>query len=302
MKKKEYEYVILKKSGLFLVAFLCMSLLFVACGQEAAPADSPDPNDSVEPSDSTEPEESAEPTDDGEDSLQRVLDAGELTVVGSGGYPPFNFIDDNGDIVGFDVDTGQEIADRLGVELNYVTGEWSGLIEGLKAGRYDGILGSMAITKERLKTVDFTIPPYYYSGAQLVVRRDSGITDPAEMEGKAIAVATGTNYEMDANNLGAEVKLYDDDNGTMMELVSGRVDGVITDRLVALRAMNEMEGGDELMLAGDLLRLEKMGIAINKEDDTLLAAIDEILQEMHDDGTLTAISEEWHNGADITKE
>ena len=288
--------MIFKKSGLFLVALLCMSLLFAACAKPAEPADSTDPAGSVEPS------EPAEPTDDAEvDSLQRVLDAGQLTVVGSGGYPPFNFIDDNGDVVGFDVDTGQEIADRLGVELNYVTGEWSGLIEGLRAGRYDGILGSMAITEERLETVNFTIP-YYYSGAQLVVREDSGITDPSEMEGKSIAVATGTNFEMDVTDLGAEVKLFDDDNGTMMELISGRVDGVITDRLVALRAMNEMEGGDELMLAGDLLRLESMGIAINKEDDTLLAAIDEILQEMHDDGTLTAISEEWHNGADITKQ
>lgn len=293
--------MIFKKSGLFLVTLLCMSLLFAACGQEAAPADSPDSSESVEPAESAEPEDSTEPTADGEDSLQRVLDAGELTVVGSGGYPPFNFIDDNGDVVGFDVDTGQEIADRLGVELNYVTGEWSGLIEGLKAGRYDGILGSMAITDERLEMVNFTIP-YYYSGAQLVVREDSGITDPSEMEGKSIAVATGTNFEQDATDLGAEVKLYDDDNGTMMELISGRVDGVITDRLVALRTMNEMEGGDELMLAGDLLRLEKMGIAINKEDDTLLTAIDEILQEMHDDGTLTAISEKWHSGADITKE
>ena len=298
MKQEEYEYVIFKKSGLFLVALLCVSLVFAGCAKEAAPADSPQADESAQPAESTEPEDSAEPAD-GDDSLQRVLDAGELTVVGSGGYPPFNFIDDNGDVVGFDVDTGQEIADRLGVELNYVTGEWSGLIEGLKAGRYDGILGSMAITDERLEMVNFTIP-YYYSGAQLVVRSDSGITDPSEMEGKTIAVATGTNFEMDAENLGAEVKLYDDDNGTMMELASGRVDGVITDRLVALRAMNEMEGGDELMLAGDLLRLESMGIAINKEDDTLLAAIDEILQKMHDDGTLTAISEKWHNGADIT--
>lgn len=89
------------------------------------------------------------------DSLQRVLDAGKLTVVGSGGYPPFNFIDENGDVIGFDVEVGKEIADRLGVELNYVTGEWSGLIEGLRNKRYDGILGSMAITEERLESVNF---------------------------------------------------------------------------------------------------------------------------------------------------
>lgn len=240
----------------------------------------------------------ASTTSDTDVSLQRVMDADELTVVGSGGYPPFNYIDDNGDVIGFDVDVGAEIAARLGVELNYVTGEWSGLIEGLRAGRYDAILGSMAITEERLQTVNFSIP-YYYSGAQLVVRSDSGITDPGGMEGKAIAVATGTNYVQDAVGLGGEAKLYDDDNLTMMELISGRVDGCITDRLVALGAMNGLKGGEGLEFCGEILRLESMGIAIKQEDTSLLEKIDEILQEMQDDGTLSAISEKWLGG-DVT--
>jgi polar amino acid transport system substrate-binding protein len=119
------------------------------------------------------------------------------------------------------------------------------------------------------------------------------------MEGKSIAVATGTNYVQDAEDLGAEAKLYDDDNLTMMELISGRVDGVITDRLVALEAMNGLEGGDELELCGEILRLESMGIAIRQEDTSLLERINEILQELHDDGTLTAISEKWLGG-DVT--
>ena len=232
-------------------------------------------------------------------SLQRVLDAGVLVVVGSGGYRPFNYIDETGEVVGFDVEVGKEIAKRLAVELDYQTGEWSGLVEALRAGRYDAILGSMAITEARLEVVNFTIP-YYYSGAQLVVRADSGITDPADMKGKTIAVSTGTNYVQDAEKLEAEIAYYDDDTLTMMELINGRVDGVITDRLVALQAMEGMQGGDELVLAGSILRLEQMGIALNKNDVALLNALNEILQEMHDDGTLTAISETWHNGADIT--
>lgn len=234
-----------------------------------------------------------------DDSLQRVLDAGKITFVGSGGYPPFNYFDDSGNVVGFDVDVGQEIADRLGVELDYVTSDWDGLVEGLRNKRYDGILGSMAITEERLEVVSFT-DPYYYSGAQLVVRADSGITDPAQMEGKTIGVATGTNYVGDAEDLGAEVSLYQDDNATMLELISGRIDGVITDRLVALKAMSEMSGGESLALAGEILRLEEMGIAINQDDTSLLEKINEILGDMREDGTLTAISEKWHSGADIT--
>ena len=236
---------------------------------------------------------------DNKDSLERVLDNKELVVVGSGGYPPFNFIGDDGSVIGFDVDTGAEIAKRLGVELKYETSDWDGLTEGLRNARYDGILGSMAITKTRLEVVNFT-KPYYYSGAQLFVRADSGITDPSQMEGKSVAVSTGTNFVEDAESIGAEAVFYQDDNATMMELINGRVDGVLTDRLVGIAAMAELAGGDELMMAGEIIRLEEMGIAINKDDETLLVKIDEVLAEMHADGTMRKISEKWHNGADIT--
>ena len=232
------------------------------------------------------------------DSLKRVEDAGILTVVGSGGYPPFNYMED-GEVVGFDVDTGTEIAKRLGVKLNYVTSDWDGLTEGLRNKRYDAILGSMAITDERLNVVNFTIP-YYYSGAQLFVNINSGITDVDQMSGKKIAVATGTNFVKDAEDLGAAVSYYQDDNATLMELIDGRVDGVITDRLVGLSAMKEIAGGENIILVGELLRLENMGIAINKDDTELLERVNEILKEMHEDGTFTKISEKWLDGVDIT--
>lgn len=232
-------------------------------------------------------------------SLKRVQDANELTVVGSGGYPPFNYINENGEVVGFDVDTGAAIAEKLGVELNYVTADWDGLTEGLRNKRYDGILGSMAITEERLEAVNFTTP-YYYSGAQLIVRNDSGITDPSQMSGKKIAVTTGSNFVGDAEALGATVLLYQDDNATLMELISGRVDGVITDRLVAINAIEEISGGDSLELVGEILRLESMGIAVNKDDKELLDELNKIIEELHSDGTLKAISEKWLNGNDVT--
>jgi len=272
----------LGKKSLFLsiALLLVLSLALIGCTQDADPSNA---GDVVE----------------GDGSLDRVLAAGKITVVGSGGYPPFNFFNENDELVGFDVDTGSAIAERLGVELNYVTGEWAGLIEGLRAGRYDGILGSMAITEERLQQVNFTIP-YYYSGAQLIVRRDSGITDPSEMEGKSIAIATGTTFEDDVEALGATAVLYDDDNLTLSELINGRVDGVITDRLVGMGAMREIRGGDGLIMVGELLRTEEMAIAVNKNDVELLEKLNEILEEMHSDGTLTEISKRWHEGEDIT--
>src|SRR5690554_5214571 len=95
---------------------------------------------------------------------QSEADDNTISFAGSGGYPPFNYMNDKGEVEGFDVDVAQEIADRLGMEMEYVTTAWDGIIEGLRARRYDGILGSMAITDEREERVDFSIP-YYYSGA-----------------------------------------------------------------------------------------------------------------------------------------
>jgi ABC-type amino acid transport substrate-binding protein len=112
------------------------------------------------------------PADDG--SLQRVLDAGEITFAMSGGYAPFNYFDDNDELTGFDVEIGMAVAEKLGVTYTPITTDWSGIVEGLRSGRYDGIFGSMAITDEREEIVDFT-DPYYYSGAQLIVRDDSKI-------------------------------------------------------------------------------------------------------------------------------
>jgi ABC-type amino acid transport substrate-binding protein len=108
-----------------------------------------------------------------DDSLQRVLDAGEIKFAMSGGYPPFNYYEKD-ELTGFDVEIGKAVAKKLGVKYTPVTTDWNGIIEGLRSGRFDGIFGSMAVTAKREEVVDFT-NPYYYSGAQLIVKKGSDI-------------------------------------------------------------------------------------------------------------------------------
>lgn len=120
-----------------------------------------------------------EPATDG--SLERVKKAGKISFAMSGGYRPFNYFTDEDILTGFDVDIGKEVAKRLGVSYEPVTTDWSGIVEGLRSARYDGIFGSMAITEERSEVVDFT-DPYYYSGAQLIVRSDSKINSPEDLK------------------------------------------------------------------------------------------------------------------------
>ena len=116
-----------------------------------------------------------------DDSLRRVKQAGVIRFAMSGGYPPFNYFTEDDELTGFDVEIGKEVAAKLGVQYEAVTTDWSGILEGLRSGRYDGIFGSMAITDERLEVVDFT-DPYYYSGAQLIVVKGSDITGPEDLE------------------------------------------------------------------------------------------------------------------------
>ena len=110
-----------------------------------------------------------------DDSWAKAIKRGVLSFAMSGGYPPFNYYNEKNELTGFDVEIAKAVCDKLGVRYKPVTTAWDGIIEGLRAGRYDGVWGSMAITEERQKIVDFT-DPYYVSGAQLVVRKDSPIT------------------------------------------------------------------------------------------------------------------------------
>ena len=225
-----------------------------------------------------------------------------MSFAGSGGYPPFNYITESGDVIGFDVDVASEIASRLGKEMKYVTTSWDGIIEGLRAKRYDAILGSMAITDEREERVDFSVP-YYYSGAQLFVLKDGDYTSEDDINPSMVAgLVTGTTFEQDALTLGVQAKLYEDDNQTLLELINGRNDGVITDRVVGLNAIGKLKGGDKVTPLGSVLRTEKMGIAFHDDADDLRKQVDAVLLEMHTDGTLAQISAKWFNGEDITKE
>ncbi|MEN8905157.1 MAG: transporter substrate-binding domain-containing protein [Clostridiales bacterium] len=115
-----------------------------------------------------------------DDSLKKVKEKGEISFAMSGGYPPFNYYEGE-ELTGFDVEVGKAIAELIGVKYKAVTTDWSGILTGLKANRYDGIFGSMAITEERKKEVDFT-NPYYFSGAQLIVPKDSDIESVEDLK------------------------------------------------------------------------------------------------------------------------
>jgi polar amino acid transport system substrate-binding protein len=222
-------------------------------------------------------------TDKG-DSLTRIRNTGQISFAMSGAFPPFSFYTDKNELVGFDVDVAREVAKRLGVKVKIVTTEWSSIIQGLRSGDYDGILGSMAVTEERLKLVVFSVP-YYYTGAQLMVRANAFFKSPADLKGRTIGVVGGTTYENDAKLLGASrIRLYSGDNQTIHELHKGVLDGAITDKVVGSYLMNC--GQFDIKRLGVLLRSENIAVAFRKEDVALLKKVNKILETMRKDGSL----------------
>jgi polar amino acid transport system substrate-binding protein len=227
------------------------------------------------------------------DTLDKIKEQGFITIAVTAGSPPFSFVDEKtGKEVGFDVDYATEVAKRLDVRPEIIMVEWDGILPGLLAGKYDIIIGSMAITDERKKQANFT-RPYYSSGAQLIVRADdTSINGINDLQGKSVGVTLGTTYEEKAKEIpGCVVKTYKTEMDQLLDLKNGNIDAVITDRYIG--AYTIKESGLPLKLVGDLIYKEDEGIPVRKEDTKLLEAVDKAVEEITNDGTFEALSKKW---------
>jgi len=230
--------------------------------------------------------------------LGDVLHKGELKFALTGQYPPFSFIDASGNLQGFDVDIGNGIAKRLGVAPAPVTTAWDGIIGGLLAGKYDAIIGSMAITNERLKAVDFS-DSYYRSGAQLFVPSRSTAQSIDQLKGKLIGVTLGETYEswLRANKPEVGLRTYKGLPAILLDLQNKRIDGFVADKIAGLITIRQR--GLDVKPAGELLYAETMGIAVRKDSPLLKAAINKALGELVSDRTYGFIGDKWLGTAAI---
>ena len=223
-----------------------------------------------------------------------------FTYAMSGLYKPFNF-KESGVLTGFDVEIGEEIARRMGREAVPVTNPWETIIQGLKADKYDAIIGSMAITDERLEQVAFS-RPYYRSGAQIFVEADNSVISGEEdLSGKKIGVVKASTFKDIAEDLtdAKNVVGYDSDVIALQDLTTGRIDAVITDQVVGFDAIKS--AGLEIKDVGEPLFVDEMGIAIPLDSVELLEEVNAALEAMIEDGTYGTISEKWF-GRDILGE
>lgn len=224
--------------------------------------------------------------------LQRVEKSGVLRVGFEGTYPPFNFVNDQKQYDGFDVDISTELAKRLGVRPEFVATKWDGLIGGLQADKFDIIIAQMSITDERKKAVDFT-DPYVVTGAVLICRQDDNrFHQLSDIKGTKVGVGAGTTFEHLARSVpGADVHTYEAFNDYLQDLMNGRLDVIINDSLLAGYTIKH--GNLPVKICSDLLDTDTIGMAIKKGNTDFVNKVDQILAQMKQDGTYDQIYEKW---------
>ena len=235
------------------------------------------------------------------EQLQKIKDAGVISVGLEGTYPPFSFQDENGRLAGFEVDLSDALAKELGVKVKLVPTPWAGILASLESKRLDVVINQVTISDERKKKYDFS-KPYTVSGIQAVVasKNANQIKQASDLAGKKVGMGLGTNYEqwLKENVPTAVIKTYDDDPTKYQDLRVGRIDAILVDRLAAFDLINKTN--ETLALAGDAFSRQEAGVALRKGEPELLKAINDALDKLRADGTLAKLSKQWFN-ADVTQ-
>jgi polar amino acid transport system substrate-binding protein len=251
---------------------------------------------------------------DPDDLLATIKAAGTIRMSTDPQYPPQSEVKPDGTFEGFDIDVGTEIAERLGVDIEFETPDWDVLTAGSWGGRWDFSVGSMTITSAREEVLTFS-EPYYFTPAQMAASTASGITTLDGLAGKTVCVGEATTYLEWFNgtlDFGTEspdttppadstVTTLDTDRLCAETWQAGREDfeGWLSSSTTVQQAIDE---GLPLVAVGDPVFNEPLAVALDKGGPPhaeLIAEIDRILAEMRSDGTLKSLSEKWF-GIDLT--
>lgn len=235
------------------------------------------------------------------DLLATVRARGTLKVAVEGTYPPFNFKDTKTrELSGFEIDVARLLAAKMGLKPEFVSIEWSGILAGLSAGKYDVILNQVGITPQRQASFDFS-DPYTRSSAQLIVRKDEKRTFASldDLKGKKLGVGQGTNYEERAKAVaGVEVKSYPGAPEYLQDLAAGRVDAALNDSLMVSYLLKASPL--PIKAGAPIGEVAQMGIPFVKGNPQFKAALNTALAAIIADGSFAKASVQWF-GIDVSK-
>ena len=220
-----------------------------------------------------------------------------LRIATEGAYPPFNSVDANGQLVGFDVDIAKALCAEMKANCEIVAQDWDGIIPALVANKYDAIIASMSITDERKQSIDFTNK--YYSNYLAVIAPSGGVTGPSALNRKTVGAQRSTLASQWAEDqlMGrASIKLYDTQTAAYADLQAGRLDAMVSDIYPAMDWLTSVSG---FQLAGEKIDInDQIGIGIRQNEAGLKAAFNAAIDAIRTNGVYAEINAKYFS-ADI---
>ena len=218
---------------------------------------------------------------------------GDVKIGTNAEYPPFEYVDDDGNLAGFDIDLMAAIAEEADIEYEFVNTRWDGIFVALSSGEFDAVISAATITEERKETVDFS-DPYFNAGQMIFVRADTtDISGPDDLVGKSVGVQLGTTGDIWlSEETGSEVVRYDENTLAFQALANGDVDAAVADGPTGIdivQANPEMG----LKVVDGVYTDEEYGIAVQKERQDLLEAINKGLAAARASGKYDEINDKY---------
>jgi polar amino acid transport system substrate-binding protein len=221
----------------------------------------------------------------------------KVTIATDATWAPFEYLDESTkQIVGFDIDLMNAIADKAGLEIAYTNVGFDPLLAGIAQCQYDAAISSISITEDRKKTMAFS-DPYFQVGQVVVVGSgNTAVTGKDSLTGKKIGSQISTTGAIEAGKIqGAEVKTYDDITLAFQDLINGQIDAVITDNALAVQYIKSNPG--KVKMVGESFTGEDIGIAVCKTKTDLLAKINTALAALKSEGLLDKLNTKWLKGS-----
>ncbi|MDD3839986.1 MAG: amino acid ABC transporter substrate-binding protein [Clostridia bacterium] len=229
-------------------------------------------------------------------SLQEIKEKGKFIVGLDDSFPPMGFRDDEGNIVGFDIDMAKEVAKRMDIEVEFQPVDWDGVVMSLNNKDIDVIWNGLTISEERQKQIDFS-KPYLENSQIIVVPKDSDINTKKDLEGKVVGLQLGStsekalNSDVETAESLKEVRTYENNTMALMDLANGGIDVVVVDEVVGKYYISKEP--DLYRILDEDFGSEEYGVGIRKKDAAFKEELDKVLDEMKADGTADQISEKW---------
>ena len=219
------------------------------------------------------------------------------TFATNANWPPLEYVDENGDIVGFEIDLIKAMSEVTGVPMDYVNTSWDTIFAGLANGQYDGIASGVTVTEERKQTIDFSQTIYQVTQSILTLKENADLTDAQSLSGKTVGVQMGTTGHFAMEEYPeVEIKAYEDIALAIEDMINGNSDAVVCDSVIASDYVLANENyKDMLAVTGTASEtVEDIAIAVEKGNTELLDLINTAVDTLRESGQLEELYAKWN--------